>query len=268
MALYFYCPRPSASAMELMGVLGATRLRRFDGIDFWNRKGRISIDPGSHLVCWGTSLANIDGIKVLNSCEKSLSKCQEYQILGGHVQVIGVVSWNAGYNLQKYVTAGYIPRLSKNSGRDLLYGVSGTPDYVTQRYAFTAEYRIHSFEGRSIRAGIKVPMEGYKVIVRPEDWKPNSNLVHPWVKTREGGWRTNYEDFHSTPEMRNLAHCAIKALGLSFGAVDIGSSTYGGLMVIGVDKAPVMNGKTLDCYVRAITRWLKGKGQEEEGVKP
>lgn len=253
MGLYFYCPKQSSSAAELSNALGATRLRRFDGIDFWNKGNRIILDPGSHLVCWGTPLPSFEEIKVLNSREKVMNKLQDHEALAKVVPTITVLPIDPNYSTKRYLESGYIPRSFRES---LIYWSTEVADYYTLKRVFTTEYRIHSFSGRSIRAGIKVPIDGLSLVTEL-GWKPNSNLVHPWIKTHAGGWRTNYEGSHGTTGLRTTAHRAVRALGLTFGAVDIGIDSNGHSCVIGVDTAPVIEGKTITAYVRAIHRWVR-----------
>jgi hypothetical protein len=130
------------------------------------------------------------------------------------------------------------------------------PTYFISKENFTSEYRIHSFDKRSIRAGVKVPREGFTSCLESE-FRLEAGLVHPWIRSFEGGWRVNYDGFKSTPELRKLAHKAVTALGLTFGAVDIGLRADGMMKVLEVDRAPRIEGGTVASYTRAINRWVK-----------
>lgn len=137
-------------------------------------------------------------------------------------------------------------------GTDLLRG--GATDYFTRRETLVREFRVHSFLGRSIRAGIKVHREGF----------PNP---HEWIRSWDGGWRISYDGETVRQAHRDLAHRAIEALGLDFGAVDMGQRQDGTLIVLEVNRAPGLEGGTIEAYVRAINRWLSGEWATRQPVQ-
>lgn len=117
------------------------------------------------------------------------------------------------------------------------------PAFYSRKENFLQEYRVHSFAGKSIRAGIKVQ--------RPEfnELPLRSN----WVRSWDGGWKISYNGEAVRQAHRDLAHRAVAALGLTFGAVDIGADAEGQLKVIEVNQAPGIEGGTLENYASAIT---------------
>lgn len=265
---YVFCPRKSDSALELTRALNGVRLRRFDGQDFWNKRQRVRLDPGATLICWGTSVPELDGVNVVNSLDAPLNKYQEWAKLSQHVATLSVYKPAYGeLNVETslaYKNAGYIGRsVHHQGGLDLLNGIK-VPDYMVMKENFTAEYRIHSFDGRSIRAGIKQVRDEFTPVADEKDWRPNSNLAHPWIRSFDGGWRINYDGFKSKSAQRNLAHAAVKALGLTFGAVDIGLvADGGGLKVLEVNSAPGSDPNTTAAYVRSIQRLINKEPAEE-----
>lgn len=265
MGLYVYCPRKSTGAFELARALDAKRLRKFDGLSFWDKTTRFDPEEGSTIVCWGTALPPIDGLRVLNSMEIQLDKYQQWVKLS-RVVLSPRMSKPDSYRGERYYReSGYVPRSSYHTGGLDLLGMGKTvrADYYTFKENFTNEYRIHSFNGRSIRAGQKVPREGFTP-VSEADWKPNSNLLHPWVRSYDGGWKISYNEFSSTPLMREIAHKAVKTLGLTFGAVDLAQRPNGDLVVLEVNTAPGIEGNTLNVYARAVKRWVERT--DPEGV--
>ena len=245
---YVYCPHRSNGAFELVKALGAYRLRTFDGMDFWDKRKRYELRDGDIIVCWGASVPDIEGIRVLNSLDQPFTAFTEWERLSGFgIPVVGLGSGTP----PKYTL---VPRLQRQ-----LFEIN--PKFYIQRETFVNEYRIHSFDKRSIRAGVKVPRDGF--IPCPEkEWRADAGLFHPWVRSFEGGWRVSYDGFKSTSDLRKLAHKAVTALGLTFGAVDIGVQDDGRLKVLEVDKAPRIEGGTIASYTRAITRWIReGSGQ-------
>lgn len=259
--VYIYCPRKSDGAFELVRGLGAKRLRRFDGLEFWNKGKRFAPEAGSAIICWGTPLPELDGVRVVNALEKSLNKLQEATTLtGAGVPTITVGAHDPRrISYDKYVKAGYLPRQFQHvGGNDLLNMDKNRVDYWSKQETFLEEYRIHSFDGRSIRAGKKVHRDGFK-LVEAADFKPNVGLVHPWIRSFDGGWRIVYDGFKSTSDMRNAAHAAVKALGLTFGAVDVAKRMNGTFCVLEVNSAPGLEGNTTTAYVKAFERLLKPK---------
>lgn len=138
--------------------------------------------------------------------------------------------------------------LNHVGGSDLLTPVAN-PGYWVRRENLVREFRVHSFRGRSLRAGIKAPRTDFA-------WTRRNAQPHPWVRAWDGGWRISYDGVSSTQAHRDIAHRAVVALGLDFGAVDIGERADGSLIVLEVNRAPGLEGGTVDAYARAIQSWV------------
>lgn len=134
----------------------------------------------------------------------------------------------------------WLPRTNNHhGGNDLLSDDPITPAYWVKKENITEEYRVHSFLGKSIRAGIKIPREGIQ--------------AHEWIRSHAAGWRVSYS---GVPQpVRDLAPRSVAALGLQFGAVDIARTADGRLLVLEVNRAPGVEGGTLEAYCAAITQW-------------
>lgn len=130
-------------------------------------------------------------------------------------------------------------------GADLLHPPT-TPDYFVKKLDLRREFRVHSFLGRSIRAGMKV---------RRDDFV---GTPHAWVRSWDGGWRISYANDPNpvTNVIRELAHRAVAALNLQFGAVDIGEVGNGSFVVLEVNRAPGIEAGTPPKYARAIQEWI------------
>jgi hypothetical protein len=129
-------------------------------------------------------------------------------------------------------------------GRDLLNPPTN-PDFWVRKEDLKHEYRVHSFLGSSIRAGKKKAVEG---------GPPGS--THEWIRSLLAGWKISYDGVSIKQRHRDIAHQAIKALGLHFGAVDIGEKENGDLIVLEVNRAPGLDGGTITAYSQAIRRWI------------
>lgn len=128
---------------------------------------------------------------------------------------------------------GYIGRsLNHQGGHDLINNTGR--DYYTKKVAFAREVRIHVYKDKSIHSGLKVA-------------RPNA---HPWIRSYDTGWRIDYSHAKDIAQSRReLAKKAIKALGLDFGAVDIGIIKGNNALVLEVNTAPGIEGETLQAYV-------------------
>jgi hypothetical protein len=137
-------------------------------------------------------------------------------------------------------------------GNDLL-NPDPNPGYFVKKEAFVKEVRIHSFLGKSIRAGVKGLREGFTTTLGV-----GGQLASDWVRSWDGGWRIHYDGVSSKKKHRDLAHAAVKALGLDFGAVDIGERADGSVLVLEVNRAPGLAEGTIDVYANAIRGWING----------
>ena len=137
-------------------------------------------------------------------------------------------------------------------GNDLLRPTTH-PDFYSRKESIVNEFRVHSFFGRSIRAGKKIKRG-------PDSKTPFHGEPHAWIRSFDAGWQISYaDDVGIKQKHRDIAHAAVKALGLSFGAVDIGELADGTLIVLEVNRAPGVEDGTTNAYGRAIRRWIGGE---------
>lgn len=144
-------------------------------------------------------------------------------------------------------------------GLDLLR--NNATDFFVRKEELVREYRVHSFLNRSLRAGMKVLREGWTQGRTEADYNAGRQVAHPWVRSWDAGWRISYDgvSLNGKNAVRELAHSAIRALGLDFGAVDIGERADGTFVVLEVNRAPGIEAGTLEAYVNAINRWISGE---------
>jgi hypothetical protein len=278
---------------------------------------------GDVIVCWGESLGNIDGVRILNGTaitnkyndalrlreqrvptievsqtmprptppsaaalagapdtweevveaardfiELPFSRERIYQDGVGQLSdlLIQLRAQLAAPPPAPQVQGEWLPRLYNHVGGNDLLNRPGTPQYFSKKETLVREYRVHSFDGRSIRAGVKAPREGFTEAGAPvaRDVHPAGRLqLHPWVRSWDGGWRILYDGVTARQAQRDIAHAAVRALGLTFGAVDIGEKADGSLIVLEVNRAPGLDGGTIDNYARAIQQWIGGAGNAQ-----
>jgi hypothetical protein len=136
----------------------------------------------------------------------------------------------------------WLGRMNHHVGGDDLLVPPAAPEYFVKKEQLIREFRLHCFAGKSIKAGQKMP---------------RTETPHPWVRSYDGGWKISYEGFASTKAMRALAKRAVVALGLQFGAVDIGQKADNSLIILEVNRAPGMDPLTVASYAAAVQSWIE-----------
>ena len=149
---------------------------------------------------------------------------------------------------QQRATGEWIARIYNHVGGNDLLHPPDRPNYYVKKENIVKEFRVHSFLGKSIRAGVKAPRED---VLHP----------HEWVRSYDGGWTIRYDGISSKQKHRELAHAAVAALGLQFGAVDIAQKADKSLIVLEVNRAPGLDGGTPEAYATAVRRWIAGDWQ-------
>src|SRR3990167_8056375 len=90
--IYVYSEAPNRGARSLAQALGATRLRKFDGMDFWMKKQRIEVNPNDVIICWGKPLPQLDGVRMLNY-GKPLTQSEEmWALMNSGIPTINISS--------------------------------------------------------------------------------------------------------------------------------------------------------------------------------
>lgn len=253
--IYVYSKLKSNGALELVRALGALRIRTFDGLDFYRRGKKLTLVPGDIIICWGSQVPEIDGVIGLNMGKYADKIADARELVNVGIPTI---------NYSTIPTTGYLPRSRNHVGGMDLLAPPKWPDFWVQKLPIVNEYRIHSFCGRSIRAGKKILRDGFIPATGTAPWGSAPNIAHPWVRSYDAGWRIFYDNFKSSKTMRSLAAKAVKALDLDFGAVDIGELENGNFVVLEVNRAPGLEGGTIEAYARNIQKWIDKKPAEPE----
>lgn len=263
--IYIYRRNPSDSALVLADAIGGIRFRNGDRL-------RRHLREADKVVCWGETFHTDNaGVSMLNS-GPIRNKYTDAQILAAAgVNTIQValekpqdapervfemprLSCNALQvralveDLQSWLAVvpqsvgEWIPRRNSHVGGNDLLAPPNQPDYWVKKESIVTEYRVHSFLGHSIRSGVKIPRAGVE-------------SPHSWIRSWDGGWMISYDGQTCRQRHRDLAHAAVAALGLDFGAVDIGERADQSLVVFEVNRAPGLMGGTISAYAAAIRRW-------------
>lgn len=118
----------------------------------------------------------------------------------------------------------------------------GRPDFAparlyTRYFPKQREVRVHVCNG--------------EVIAVAEKLKRLGEAGDYWIRSHSRGWLFA-EARAPIGDAGEVAREAIKALGLDFGAVDIGISRDGACCVFETNTAPGLEGRTLEAYARAL----------------
>lgn len=306
--LYIYRRRNSTGARDLaegimLGVEGVRGLqaRRTKG------QALQGLTQNDQVICWGDHFAAPAGVRTLNNVEP-LSKFAEAKLLkekgvatvevsrtrpavaaarrqafaeptfqfpvGRDFNATNItqltqmindftnrrnLAYNAWQNQPQVPTQEWLARRNNHvGGNDLLEGLR-EGEFYSKKENIVEEYRLHMFRGKSIRAGRKVANA-----TRPD----GRTAPHQWIRSYDAGWVIRYDGFESTKPMRKLARAALKALGLDFGAIDIGKKADGTLIVLEVNRAPGVEGGTVEAYAKHLINWVRNPqayaNQEEE----
>lgn len=264
-SIFIYSPNPLNGSRDLAAKLGGIYLRNFDGMHFWQKGKRLELPTGSAIINWGGSVPDMDGVRVLNGAT-SFSPRDQISMLSNMVP-IATTYWSRPFRLSSPEDArSFCARKFNHFGANDLINPPKVPDYwQTKIKDGTEEIVLHSFDGRSILAGKKVPKVGHVLAETHEEWEAKHVggvlVAHPWIKSETTGWTTTAEGFKSTPDQRKMAKAALAALDMSFGNVTIITGRYASY-VMGVHSLPKPTSPTLDLYANAIKRWL-GKATEQ-----
>jgi hypothetical protein len=232
MSIHIWCPRASESAINLRDAIRAAGVTCYksppegSATRFINRTKENDV-----VVNWGDfDLPTVRCIKHFNNRAKTNKMDQLVELSLHGIPCPEVFDTPAADRLGR--------SFKHQCASDLLHGTG--KDYYTQKLPFVREMRIHIFDGKSIHAGVKVPRT-------PEH--------HTWIRSSASGWKIDYSrSAQIRQERRDLAKRAVAALGLDFGAVDIGVVKNGTAAVIEVNTAPGLEGSTVEAYVKQILR--------------
>lgn len=242
---WFYPYGYSNSALDLVEGLKGRLIKR-EGSKYVYKKGHTVIN-------WGCTQCPpvLRGVPVLNRWDAvriATSKLATFKALAEagvpHVDFTTSKTEATKWNVRNKVL-----------GRDLDHGSQGRgitvyqPGELTNNHKFYTKYykkerelRIHVFQGR--------------VIFEQEKLKKNgAENADKYVRSHDRGWCFAFHHLNDRPvpaAVKDIAIQAVHALGLDFGAVDVGWNGKSGARVFEVNTAPGIEETSLKAYIKEI----------------
>lgn len=240
MTVHIWCPRPSEGAINIRDALTQEGIKCYKSGTVLSprqvQKFISRVKPEDLWINWGTPYLVLLGVElsctILNDVHVPWNTKRD--------QLIRLAE--CGIPCPEVFDGPGTGRIGRSAnhqgGRDLIHDTGRA--YYTQKLNLTSECRIHVFQGLSIHAGIKIPIPG----------------AHPWIRSYDAGWRIDYSQHGNIKKgCRDMAKKAVKALGLDFGAVDLGITNKGKIAVLEVNLAPGLDpGQSTEAYVKQIIR--------------
>lgn len=245
----------SASAKALAATLAIKRVRQ---------AGKFRWKPNRKVINWGsTRIANWMVPVAMNNLlnkpsqvELASDKIQTFQKLCGIVPLPDmtiIMSEAAGWlttgpkypGLKHAVLCRTLTRA--NSGRGIV--VAETVEELVPAPLYTRytpkqqEYRVHVFKELG-------------VIDVQQKRRNADGVLDPYIRNHDAGWVFCRENVNAPQSVLNAAVDAVMALGLDFGAVDIGFHNNIGPCIYEVNTAPGLEGQTLSNYAQAFKQLI------------
>ena len=250
----------SASAIALANALGIKRIRQ-NGSYRW-RPGKKIINWGNnHLANWmlnvpvmGAMWNNPIFIQLASDKKLTFEKLALANLpIPNYTNLIAAAE-NWLYNPPKYpglkhaVLSRTLTRA--NSGRGIV--IATKPEELVPAPLYTRyvpkqdEYRVHVFRELGV---IDVQQKRRDTSVAGED-------RDPYIRNHDAGWVFCRDNLLVPQVVLNAATDAVMALGLDFGAVDIGFHNTIGPCIYEVNTAPGLEGQTLVKYAEAFNQLI------------
>lgn len=120
------------------------------------------------------------------------------------------------------------------------------PDFFTTYIPTQREFRVHVFDEKILKIS-------EKILTEPGEFEV------PWIRNYENGYtfrNLKHMGNHMKSQLTSVAICAVEALGLEFGAVDVVMSDDGMFVVLEVNTGPSLGDNSLEAYVSTFAEIL------------
>jgi hypothetical protein len=236
---------PSKTAYQLVKAALGLKIRRVNS--------RYKYRPRHLVINWGSSMLPpaLVGKPVLNKPEavrRATSKQATFRFLRD--AGVSVPDWTA----DRQVAQGWLQDC-KVLGRDLDHGSQGRGITVYKRRGELGDHKFYVKYSRKERE-FRVHVFGKTVIFIQEKLKKRGvENANKYIRSHDRGWCFAFNHLIQDPcplDCYNQAITAVEALGLDFGAVDMGWNSEDGVTVFEVNTAPGLEGTSLMAYAQKV----------------
>lgn len=262
---------PGGKGRRLAEALDASRLKTFDGLDFWDKGQRLTLPPDAVIVNWARVQLDLEGVRLLNGGSYH-TEDTKHILRALYSSGFKLLPTSFSRGPQPSGGANVLHRWLSRRWDDSFHPLHqpAIGHTWTRLVDLKREFRLHMFNGRCIKSGEKVVQTGLTIAPTERAWV-ESQSAHPWWRSSQAGWTVDYDMFRSTDDMRKLAKRAVAALGLHFAAVDLGQDADGTLWLLNVNPTPVLTPSLAVLYARVIHKWIdnpKAEGEEDIPALP
>ena len=247
MAIYVYAPVTTETSKALVSALGATRLVRFDGLQFLYKNKPQMFTSFDRIVCWGGHVPQLAGVPGLNyhtlystplMINTHLSAPHARGTLMENVVLFSLTPFNndALYDTQ----LDQFRRLGKGL-KGVIIPSKEFYGYGTALGAFSTQYKLHIFNGKVIRAFVRHDLRN------DSGYKPGDR----WYKY-------NGLTVDAVPKViASVGVNAIDGMALNFGVVSValGPGYYAVRKILTAPDLPLDD---VDLYAKCIHEWAHG----------
>lgn len=221
------------------------------------REGSKYVNKANHTVInWGSYGVPpvLRGVRVLNpfaAVEIASSKLKTFEAL--NAANVECIEWTRDIAVARDWAAR-----NRVVGRDLDRGSQGNGTVVYERGTVIPQHRFYTKYFRKNRE-FRIHVAKGQVIFRQEKLrKEGVENADKYIRSHDRGWCFAFHHFSERPvpaSVDDAAQRAVVALGLDFGAVDIGWHRDNGVRVFEVNTAPGIEETSLAKYVETFQQW-------------
>jgi hypothetical protein len=217
---------------------------------------RETIQPDECIINWGGGMFpsrdwNPEWLNKPNKIENAVEKIKAFQLFAG--ADVPHPAWTFHISVaRQWLESGYTVLARQTSTGMMGKGISllNTPrqpipaaEFYSKHVQHTLEYRVHVFRGMVINLGMKIQL------------RPNANMMVRNADERDWDF-THVVDAPFAVQQAGVA--AVQALGLDFGAADVGfRRSDGKAYVFEVNSAPGVGHNTITRYAHVFQRYLR-----------
>lgn len=243
--------KSSKSLKESLINLGHRVVRVWPDGNYRPRRDDIIVNWGNNSLPTWAAMASDVGARFLNKVESVRAATNKLLCLQTLKDAeLPVIPFTTSKEEASQWSKVYLRRLLRSHSGNGIHIMSGEElansneraALYTKGISSRGEYRVHVFRGEVIDYRKKRRVNGNYATPEQED-----------IRTHANGWIYSFENLRRIERVEQLAIKAVATLGLDFGAVDIIMDRERNPLVLEVNTAVGLEGKTLESYEDALS---------------